>query len=163
MSSLTCGLAAIALLFSGCASEAPPAADAPTSSTAAGTTQEAGASQALQEAIAGIDAAVYAYGVVGAHVRGSSQRQAMRAIAALDRQRAGFELALGSPVSEAAVAYALPGPVATAAEASALAELLEMKLLPLFDQVSATTTGAVHALAVNASRKAALRARFWQS
>lgn len=105
---------------------------------------------------------MYAYGVVGAHLSGATQRQALRAITTLDRQRAGFETALGSQVDEAAVAYVLPGPVTDANQAKALAELLEMKLIPLFDQVAGATTGATHALAANASRKAALRAQNWQ-
>ncbi len=153
-----------AVLAAGCAS--PSAPDNPTSSSPGDSISASALAgdtvTALRQAIAGIDAAVYAYGVVGAHLTGAAQRQALRAITTLDRQRAGFETALGTPVGEAAVAYVLPEPVTDAADARALAELLEMKLIPLFDQVATTTTGASHALAVTASRKAAQRAQFWQ-
>lgn len=161
--SLLCALSVIAVTAVGCAS---PAADNPASSSppdsASTSALGAQASTALRQTIAGIDAAVYAYGVVGAHLTGAAQRQALRAITTLDKQRAGFELALGTPVDEAAVAYALPEPITDATDARALAELLEMKLIPLFDQVASTNTGATRALAVNASRKAGQRAQNWQ-
>ena len=162
---LLCAVSAVVLLAGGCASA--PAADGPapaasTASTLSGTDQ-ADATQALHDAIAGIDAAVYASGVIGAHVHGPQETLALRAIETLDRQRAAFALALGGPVNEAGVAYQLPGSVTNTTQASALAELLEMKLIPLFDDVASASTGATHALGVTASRKAAQRAQKWQA
>lgn len=163
---LACTLALVSLLAVGCASgQETTTGVSPTPTNTQSTTQtpqSASASDALHQAIAGIDAAVYAYGVVGAHVNGAARRQALRAITTLNRQRAGFELALGTTVDEAAVAYVLPEPVTDAAEATALAELLEMKLIPLFDQVARDTVGAPRTIAENASRKAAQRAQNWQ-
>jgi len=153
---LGCVLVSV-LLLAGCGSSPEQSSDS-SAPPSAGTSP---VSQSITEAIKGIDAAVYAYGIVGAHLSGSAQRQALRAITTLNRQRLGFELALGAPAAEAAVAYQLPAPVTDATQAKALAELLEMKLIPLFDQVAAVTDGASHALALKASRKAAQRAQHW--
>lgn len=152
------------MVLAGCASPTVPDNSTSSSSPAATSSVEQSAAgiEALNEAIGGIDAAVYAYGVVGAHLRGSAQRLALRAITTLNRQRAGFAAAIGSTINEAGVAYVLPGPVTNATQAKALAELLEMKLIPLFDQVASTSGGPTHVLAVNASRKAAQRAQSWQ-
>ena len=154
----------VAVMATACGSATPATStsvDSTPTATASGANQDA-ANQALQDAIAGIDAAVYAYGVVGAHVQGSRRVLAMHAISTLDRQRAAMALALGRTVDEAGVAYALPGPVTNPAQASALAQLLEMKLIPLFDDVAATSSGATHLLGATASRKAAERAQKWQ-
>lgn len=154
---LACVLAT-GLLLAACGGDP---ASAP-SSTSQSADAAGAASAALGQAIKGIDAAVYAYGVVGAHLSGSAQRQAVRAMAVLSRQRAAFELATGAPVPEAAVAYQLPGPLTGAKSARSLASLLEMKLIALFDQVAAVTDGSTRALAIQASRKSAQRAQRWE-
>ena len=116
---------------------------------------------ALTQAIQGIDAAIYGYGVIGAYVSSSSQKKVERAIATLNRQRLSFELALGVQVNEAAVAYELPTPITDAASASNVAELIEMKLIPLFDDVVKRSTGITKSTAEIASAKAANRAANW--
>ncbi|HBJ73218.1 MAG TPA: hypothetical protein DDY88_05850 [Actinobacteria bacterium] len=162
---LVCTLAVASLLVVGCASGQEPTTEVSSSPSNTASTplapQSASASDALHQAIAGIDAAVYAYGVVGAHVNGTGQRQSLRAITTLNRQRAAFELALGTTINEAAVTYVLPGPVTDAQQARQLAELLEMKLIPLFDQVASATVGAARSVAKTASLKAAQRAQHW--
>lgn len=156
---LTAGLAlAAAALLAGCGA-AGTASDPDPSPSA--SVSSASAIAELDAAIAGIDAAVYAYGVIGANLRGSDQRQAKSAIATLERQRAAFALATGGVVDEAAVAYELPGPVPDAAAARALAELIEMKLIPYFDAVAAADQGPAGSVAASASAKAAARAQHW--
>ena len=154
---LACALAT-GLLLSACGSDPAPAPQ----STSQSADAPGAARESIGQAIKGIDAAVYAYGVVGAQLSGSAQRQAVRAMAVLSRQRAAFELAAGAPVPEAAVAYQLPAPLTGAKSARSLASLLEMKLIPLFDQVAAVTDGATRTLALQASRKAAQRAQRWE-
>jgi hypothetical protein len=147
-----------AALMAACGSADPDSGPVPKASA---STPSASAIAELDAAIAGIDAAVYAYGVIGANLRGSDQRLAKSAMATLGRQRAAFALAPAGVVDEAAVAYALPGPVPDAAAARALAALVEMRLIPYFDAVAAADRGAAGTLARVASVKAAARAQHW--
>jgi hypothetical protein len=87
------------------------------------------ATEAARATLAGEDAAVYAYGVVAAHLSG---RDVTRALAAMAAHRAHRDLLLArlgpdSP-SPAAPAYTLPSPVVDAASAKALAALVEDRL-----------------------------------
>ena len=153
-------LAAAALALAACGSTDTPAA---TGNATRSTSSSTGSQEPLEQAIAGMDAAVYAYGIIGANLSGAQQRRAETAIATLDRQRAVFEAALGHTVNEAAVAYALPGPVTDGASARSMAELIEMKLIPYFDAVARTSTGATQRAASTAASKAANRAQFWSA
>ncbi|MSW93657.1 MAG: DUF4439 domain-containing protein [Actinobacteria bacterium] len=119
------------------------------------------AGPALTQAIQGIDAAIYGYGVIGAHVSRSGQKKVKQAIATLNRQRLSFELALGAQVNEVPVAYELPIPITNTSTAINVAELLEMKLIPLFDDVVKSSTGITKSTAETASAKAAHRAASW--
>ncbi len=121
------------------------------------------AEPAIDQAIQGIDAAIYGYGVIGAYVSSSDQKKVERAIAALNRERLTFELAIGRHMSEIAVAYQLPNPVTDAASASALAKLLEMKLIALFNEVAQNSTGLTKTAAERASTKATRRAAGWNT
>lgn len=131
----------------------------PTSESAAPTASDATA--ALTNAIHGIDAAIYGYGIVGAHLTGSVQKKANRAIATLNRQRLLFMLALGTQIDATAVAYQLPFPVTDSATAKRLAALLEVKLIPLFNAAVSATTGPVNIAAQSATAKATARAAVW--
>lgn len=117
--------------------------------------------QSLTNAIRGIDAAIYGYGIVGAHLKGSEQNKAVRAVAALNRQRLAFMLAVGSQVDATAVAYEIPFPVTNNATAKKLAALLEVRLIPLFSAVVAATDGTTQVAAQIAKNKATARAAAW--
>jgi hypothetical protein len=130
-------------------------------STSASTLAASQAGPALKQAIQGIDAAIYGYGVIGAYVSRADQNKVERAIATLNRERLTFELALGLQINERAVAYQLPNPVTDSASAKALAELLEMKLLALFNDVAKNSTGLTKKAAELASTKATNRAAGW--
>jgi hypothetical protein len=119
------------------------------------------AQPALTQAIQGIDAAIYGYGVIGAYLGRSDQKKAKQAIATLNRERLTFELVLGRQINEIAVAYELPNPVTDATSAKALAELLEMRLIPLFSDVATSATGITKTAAEVASAKATRRAAGW--
>lgn len=130
----------------------------PSESTALSTSD---ATSALTNAIHGIDAAIYGYGIIGAHLAGSEQKKANRAIATLNRQRLTFMLAVGKQIDAPAVAYQLPFPVTDSATAKKLAALLEAKLIPLFNTAVSATTGPVNIAAQLAAAKATARAAMW--
>lgn len=117
--------------------------------------------QSLTNAIHGIDAAIYGYGIVGAHLKGSEQNKAVRAVAALNRQRLAFMLAVGSQVDATAVAYEIPFPVTNNATAKKLAALLEVRLIPLFNAVVTSTNEPTKGTALIAKNKATARAAVW--
>lgn len=119
------------------------------------------AKDSLVAAIQGIDAAIYGYGIVGAHLAGNEQKKAVRAMTTLTRQRLTFMLAVGEQVDATAVAYELPFEVTNTASAKKLAAQLEVKLLPLLSAVIADTTGPVNAAARVAKTKASARAAVW--
>ena len=134
---------------------------APSTSSTSSTQASADANQALTTAIHGIDAAIYGYGIAGAHLTGSEQKKAVRAIATLNRQRLAFMLAVGSQVNATAVAYDIPFSVTDSATAKKLAALIEVKLIPLFSAVVTSTDGPTKLAAQIAKSKATARAAVW--
>jgi len=123
------------------------------------------AAGALQAALAAEQAAIYGYGVVGAHLAG---RAAAAATAdwtahevAADRLTALLQAA-GTAPAPSAVAYQLPHRVTTAAEATALAVLLEDQVASAYLSLVALGEGEVRALAALQVRAAALRAAAWR-
>lgn len=101
---------------------------------------------ALGAALDGEHAAVYAYGVVGAHLDDDDRE---RAAAELERHRAArdrlsaFIRAAGGTPSASRPAYALPFAVADATSATELADLVESRLAGLYvDLVAAAADGA---------------------
>ena len=106
-----------------------------------GTTAPVGPAElsALQAALSAEHAAVYGYGVVGAHLTGAALAAATGDWIAHQVARDGLEARLRSagaqPVA-AAVAYRLPHPVHGPAQAKSLAVILE-------DRVSAAYLGLV--------------------
>lgn len=142
--------------LAGCAQETAPSAS--DSGTAQPSTH---VNQVLTNAIYGIDAAIYGYGIVGANLTGAEQKKAVRAVAALNRQRLAFILAVGSQVNATAVAYEIPFSVSDSATAKKLAALLEVKLIPLFSDVVASTDGPIKVAAQIAKTKATARAAAW--
>lgn len=112
---------------------------------------------ALRAAIAGEDAAVYAYGVIAAHASGG---RAERALAAHRRWRDRWASLLGEPV-DAAIAYELPERVDDPASAAALAALVEGRLVPVYADLAAALEGAERDDAARAAAQCAQRAVRW--
>lgn len=133
----------------------------PDATSTVATASSSDVTGSLTSAIQGIDAAIYGYGIVGAHLTGSEQKKVLRAMAALTRQRLAFMLAVGSQVNASAVAYELPFAVTDQVSAKKLGAQLEVRLIPLFNAVIADTTGPVNIAARLAKTKATARAAFW--
>ena len=146
-----CLLASIIVItLNGCAeSAAPPTSPAPSVSVAAGATE-------LGELIEAENAAVYALGVIGAHLNGAQQARALRALHAHERLRdawiAGAE-ADGQEIPPAAVAYDLPIDVRDSRSAEALWIDIERRLITVYESAGAT---AAEALAKSRARLARL-------
>jgi hypothetical protein len=121
--------------------------------------------RALQAALAAEQAAIYGYGVVGAHLAGSALTAATTDWTAhqeaADRLRAELENRGASP-APAAVAYALPHLVSTARQAVALAELLEERVTSAYLGLVALPGAEVRMLGARQVRAAALRAAAWR-
>jgi hypothetical protein len=146
-----CLLAAIAVItLNGCAeSTAPLTPTTPSVSVADETTE-------LGELIEAENAAVYAFGVIGAHLTGAQQSRALRALHAHERLRdtwiAGAE-ADGQEIPPAAVAYDLPIDVRDPASAEALWIDIERRLIEVYESAGAM---AAEALAKSRARLARL-------
>jgi Domain of unknown function (DUF4439) len=119
---------------------------------------------ALQAALAAEQAASYAYGVVGAHLTGSKFNVA--AADCLVHQRARDSLtamvsALGAQPHPAAVAYQLPAPVTTAAQAASLAASLEREVAAAYLGLVAVPDPALRTFAAARMQDASVRAVRW--
>ena len=119
---------------------------------------------ALQDVLSAEHAAVYGYGVAGAHLSGSAVRAARTALdvhrARRDRLRGLVVDAGGEPV-EAAPAYALPFPVAGAEQARRLAAQIENDTAVAYGALVAAATGNERRFAAQAVQDAAVRAATW--
>lgn len=112
----------------------PGASPAPTSTGSADLAPGAGEPAALAAALAGEQAAVYAYGVVGAQAGPAHRRRALESLAAHGVQRdllAGMVSVTGSP-RPAEPAYALPFAVRSVADARRLAAHVEQSLAAVY-------------------------------
>lgn len=120
---------------------------------------------ALQAALAAEQAAVYGYGVAGAHLAGSRQEEASAAWVA-HQQAAGrlSGLLSGAGVTPvpAAVAYQLPRRVTGAATAAALAADLEDRVASAYLGLVGRGGDALRVLGAQQARAAALRAASWR-
>jgi len=119
---------------------------------------------ALQAALAGEQTACYGYGIVGSHLTG--QRFAAAAADCVAHERARDSLSkiitgLGGKPQPAAVAYALPIAVRTAADAVALAITLEHQVLAAYLNMVALADPALRSLAATRMQGAAARAARW--
>jgi len=121
---------------------------------------DAEATGPLQAVVAGENAAVWAYGVIGAHLSGRPGLQAQRI---LDEHRAARQrwAALVADPPPAAVEYELPEPVDNARDARALAILIERRLVASYADAAAATDGATRAAAVADAVLCASRAVQW--
>jgi hypothetical protein len=149
---------------------APPGAG-PASTGPAATAREdsvqvaAGVVSVLQAALAAEHAAVYGYGIAGAHLTGQRMALALRYWgehqAARDRLTAMIT-ARGAAPAAAAAAYALPFSVRTAQAAVSLATLLEDRVTTAYLGMVALTDPALRTAGARAVRSAALRAAAWR-
>jgi len=124
-----------------------------------------GTTQALQSALAAEHAAIYGYGVIGAHLAGSSLATATADWVAHQNARDELEAMLragGSQPEPAAVAYRLPISVRTAGQAVSLAALIEDRIATAYLGLVAVSTPSVRQLGALQLRAAALRAAFWR-
>jgi hypothetical protein len=131
-----------------------------------GTTVLAAAEvRALQTALAAEHAAIYGYGVVGAHLTGTALAAATSDWIAHQVARDSLERMLRSagtqPVS-AAAAYRLPRPVHTAAEAMSLAVTLEKRIATAYLGLVALRGTAIREFGARELIAAAIRAASWR-
>lgn len=120
----------------------------------------------MQAALAAEQAASYAYGVVGAHLSGSSSKFKAATADCLAHERARDSLtkmitALGAPPHPAAVAYQLPIPVTTAAQAISLAAILEREVAAAYLGLVAVPNPALRTFAATRMQDAIVRAIRW--
>jgi Domain of unknown function (DUF4439) len=120
---------------------------------------------ALQAALAAEHAAVFGYGVAGAHLTGARLAVARHDWVAHEVARDTLTAMLVSrgarPVPPAA-AYALPFPVHTGGAAVALAALLEDRVAAAYLGLVGLTEPSLRAFGARGLRSAALRAAGWR-
>ncbi|MFJ4192286.1 ferritin-like domain-containing protein [Kitasatospora sp. NPDC089509] len=143
-------------------------ADQPTPAPTATPTPAAtpgAAAPALQKALSAEHAAVYGYGVVGAHLPEDQQRtDARAAYAAHQSQRDTWQRllsTLGATPTPAAGGYQLPFPVTDPAGATKLAAHLETGLTTVYADLVADLPAPHRPTAATALRDCTLRAHRW--
>ena len=122
---------------------------------------------ALQDALAAEQAASYGYGVVGARLPQGSPAQGDATTDWVAHLRARDQLtqlisARGGTPAPAAVAYQLPFPVSTAAQARTLAATLEDRVAQAYLGVVALPETGLRSFGAMQVRAAALRAEAWR-
>jgi hypothetical protein len=120
---------------------------------------------ALQAALAAEDAAVYGYGVAGAHLTGGGQQAAAQDWTAHREARdtlAAMISALGGTPTAAQAFYQLPFAVRDASSAKALAAYLEDGVTRAYLAVVALTDQRLRTFGALAMQVPAQRAAFWQ-
>ncbi|TDU03914.1 uncharacterized protein DUF4439 [Streptomyces sp. 846.5] len=125
----------------------------------------AAALAALQAALAAEDAAVYAYGVIGAQLGGDRRSRATASYQVHRDRRGALQQRIGAtgatPVA-AAPAYRLPAPVSDAASAVRLAGLVEDRICAVYANAVQATSGPLRATMAAALRQAALDTLAWR-
>jgi Domain of unknown function (DUF4439) len=120
---------------------------------------------ALQAALDAEHAAVYGYGVAGAHLAGAKQKAAARDWAGHEAARdtlAAMIIALGAQPVAAAAAYQLPFPVHSEQSAVMLAALLEDRVATAYLGLVALSQARLRMFGARALQSAALRATSWR-
>ncbi|MFE4973768.1 ferritin-like domain-containing protein [Kitasatospora sp. NPDC056651] len=138
---------------------------APEGRTATNPAATAAAVPAIQTALGAEHAAVYGYGVVGAHLPDDRQRADARGTHAAHQARRDawqrlLVTAAASP-APAAGGYQLPFPVASPADATRLALHLETRLTTVYADLVATLPAPYRPRAATALCETALCARQW--
>jgi hypothetical protein len=121
---------------------------------------------ALQEALAGEQAAVYGYGVVGAHLAGKAQAYAAARLTAHEVRRdqlAALVTAAGAVPAAALPAYQLPFAVTDHSSAAQFGAHLENGVCGVFWDLAAASAAQADArsLAVESLSDTALAAAHW--
>jgi hypothetical protein len=120
---------------------------------------------ALQGALAAENAAVYGYGVAGAHLTGARRTAAVRTWVAHENARDALTAMLtarGARPGAAAAVYQLPFAVHDAAAAVALATVLEDRLSAAYLGLVGLADPGLRAFGARGARTAALRATAWR-
>jgi hypothetical protein len=123
-----------------------------------------GAVSALQAALAAEQAAVYGYGVAGAHLSGASQATAQRYWSEHEQARdtlAAMISALGPTPVAALAYYDLPFPVTGAASALSLAAHLEAGVTAAYLDIVAVNDQQLRTFGALAMQDSAGRAAYW--
>src|SRR6266480_7562451 len=124
-----------------------------------------GAVAALQAALAAENAAIFGYGVAGAHLTGSSQAAAQRDWTGHNQARdalAAMISARGAVPAAAQAYYQLPFRVHDAASATALAAYLEDGVTQAYLGLVAVSDQRLRRYGALAMQQAAQRAAFWR-
>jgi Domain of unknown function (DUF4439) len=120
---------------------------------------------ALQAALAGEHAAVYAYGVVGAHLEGLAGERGAQAGYDAHRQRrtvlTGLLVQAGAQPTPAAVAYQLGPPVTGPVPARALAAQVESKVAQTYADLVFVAGEPLRSTAAGWLADAAVRQASW--
>jgi uncharacterized protein DUF4439 len=120
---------------------------------------------ALQDVLSAENAAVFGYGVVGAHLAGPQRSAAMRdwVLHETDRDTVtGMLTSRGAQPVPAAAAYQLPFRVHDAAAAAQLAAYIEDRVTAAYLGLVALTAAGLRELGARKMRAAALRAAVWR-
>ena len=118
----------------------------------------------LQAALAAEHAAIYGYGLLGAHLRGAQQQTATALWEAHRSRRdrlAGLVTGLGGTPVAAQPAYRLPVQVTSARTAVQLAASLEQAVLNGYVGLAGATAPALRVLAAQAMQDATIRQVRW--
>ncbi len=140
----------------------------PAAGTAGATARVTGthaAVRALQAALTAEHAAIYGYGVAGAHLTGARQKAAASDWAVHEAARdtlAAMITALGAQPVAAATAYRLPFPVRGEQAAITLAAYLEDRVTTAYLGLVALGDARLRAFGARAAQSAALRATSWR-
>ena len=129
------------------------------------TVTAAGSVPALQAALAAEDAAIFGYGVAGAHLSGSSQSAATQDWTRHNKTRdtlAAMISALGATPVAALAFYRLPFVVDNAASAAALAAYLEDGVTRAYLGLVAVRDQRLRTFGALAMQVCAQRAAFWR-
>ncbi|MDA3021784.1 MAG: DUF4439 domain-containing protein [Actinomycetota bacterium] len=118
--------------------------------------------EARAAAVAGEDAAIYAYGVISAMLGNTERRRALLALRAHQswRDRVAALLPAGTAPTPA-IAYDFPFQVTNDEEADLLAQLVENRLVVVYADLAAAASGDGRADAVLAASECATRAVVW--
>jgi Domain of unknown function (DUF4439) len=136
-----------------------------TAGAAARATGTPTAIRALQAALTAEHAAIYGYGVAGAHLTGARQKAAASDWAVHEAARdtlAAMITALGAQPVAAATAYRLPFPVRGEQAAITLAAYLEDRVTTAYLGLVALSETRLRAFGARAAQSAALRATSWR-
>jgi hypothetical protein len=140
-------LALSSILVSGCGGSSPAQPESPTSAAAAAAVDET----SLSTLIEAENAAIYAYGVIGAHLTGAPRTRALAALKAHRQLRDSWISAAQAAEQEvppAAIAYDLPIDVQGRATAEALSIEIEERLISVYE-----SAGEIAASALTAARE----------